>query len=127
MSARIAIGVGCRLGSTADAIEALVRQAVAQASDAERLGLFSICDKRGEPGLIEAASRLGLALFWLSHDVLRDQDPFVRTRSARVQARFGVRSVAEASALAGAGAGSALIVPRIAARGVTCAIAAAHA
>ena len=55
MSAGIAIGVGCRLGCSADAIEVLVRQALDRAPASKRLGLFTIIDKSGEPGLIEAA------------------------------------------------------------------------
>ncbi len=123
MSMRIAIGVGCRLGCPADAIEALVRQALLQAPAADRLGLFSIRDKSGEPGLVEAADRLGLELIFLSRDALVGQAPFVRTRSERAEALFGVPSVAEAAALAGAGAESVLLVPRIAGQGATCAVA----
>ena len=126
MSPPIAIGVGCRLGSSANVIEALVREALDRAPEAERLGLFTIRDKSGETGLIEAAGRLGLDLIFIARDALRKQAPYVQTRSAGSQSRFGVPSVAEAAALAGAGANGALIVPRIASRGVTCAIAKAR-
>ncbi len=85
MSARVAIGVGCRLGSSADAIEALVRHALDRAPQAERLGIFTICDKSSEPGLIAAAHRLGLDLVFLTRDKLREQAPFVQTRSIRVR------------------------------------------
>jgi cobalt-precorrin 5A hydrolase len=127
MTPRIAIGVGCRAGCSATAIEALVRQALSRAPEAERLGLFTIRDKAQETGLIEAASRLGLDLVCLTRDVLRAQAPFVQTRSVRSISRFGVPSVAEAAALAGAGADAVLIVPRIASDGATCAIAASRA
>ncbi|HEX3574249.1 MAG TPA: cobalamin biosynthesis protein [Rhodopila sp.] len=123
MSTRIAIGVGCRLGCPVEAVEALIRQALDRAPNAERLGLFTIRDKQGEWGLITAADRLGLPLVFLSRDALLEQAPFVQTRSLRAEGLFGVPSVAEASALAGAGVGAALIVPRIASQGVTCAIA----
>jgi cobalt-precorrin 5A hydrolase len=123
MSSRIAIGVGCRLGCPADAIEALVRQALNLTPNAERLGLFTIRDKSAEPGLAEAAARLGLGLVFLSREALRDQGPFIRSRSAHAESRFGVPSVAEAAALAGAGADSILLVPRIAGQGATCAVA----
>ncbi len=73
--------------------------------------------------MIEAARHLGLDLVFLDRDALREQAPFVQTRSIRAESRFGVPSVAEAAALAGAGPGAALIVPRIASQGVTCAIA----
>nr|WP_294523747.1 cobalamin biosynthesis protein [uncultured Rhodopila sp.] len=123
MTKQIAIGVGCRLGCAADAIVGLVRQALEQAPAAERLGLFTIRDKAGEPGLMEAADRLGLDLVFLTRDALLEQAPSVQTSSARVESRFGVPSVAEAAALAGAGAGSVLLVKRIAGQGATCAIA----
>jgi cobalt-precorrin 5A hydrolase len=123
MSATIAIGVGCRLGCAADAIETLVRQALDQAPAGERLGIFTIDDKASEPGLLEAARRLGLALVPLSRDALREQAPFVQTRSERTERRFGVPAVAEAAALAGLSRGAVLIGPRKVSHGVTCAIA----
>jgi cobalt-precorrin 5A hydrolase len=123
MSARIAIGVGCRLGSSANAIEALVRHALDRTPPAERLGAFTIEDKSSEPGLIAAARSLGLDLVFLARDALREQAPFVQTRSIRSETQFGVPSVAEAAALAGAGPGGVLIFPRIVSQGVTCAIA----
>jgi len=123
MTNRIAIGVGCRLGCPADAIETLVRQALDQAPAAHRLGLFTIRDKSGEPGLIQAATRLGLNLIFVERDALREQTASVQTLSPRAERRFGVPSVAEAAALAGAGAGSVLLVPRIDGQGATCAIA----
>jgi cobalt-precorrin 5A hydrolase len=99
MRTRIAIGVGCRLGSSAYAIEALVRQA------------------------LDRARSLGLDLVFLARDALREEAPFVQTRSIRSETQFGVPSVAEAAALAGAGPGGVLIFTRIVSQGVTCAIA----
>jgi cobalt-precorrin 5A hydrolase len=121
----IAVGVGCRRGTSAEAIEALVRQALGQVPAAGTRSLFSIEDKSGEPGLVEAAGRLGLALVFVTRDALRDQEPRIQTPSPRAKARFGVPSVAEAAALAGAGPHAALIVPRITRDGVTCAVAVA--
>ena len=118
----VAIGVGCRKDCPASVIEALVRRALAGVSGAP-LGLFTLVDKRGEPGLAQAADRLELSLTYLSREALRGRESDVQTRSARVESLFGVPSVAEAAALAGAGAGSVLIVPRIAEGGATCAIA----
>jgi cobalt-precorrin 5A hydrolase len=122
----IAIGVGCRRGSSAEAIEAVVRETLLRVPSGERLGLFTIRDKAGEPGLIEAAERIGLALVPLSREALLEQTPRVLTRSARIEQMFGVPSVAEAAALAGAGVDSVLVVPRVAGRGVTCAVAQAR-
>ena len=123
MSPPVAIGVGCRLGCEAEAIEALVRQALERLSDPIPLGLFTIADKRREAGLAEAASRLGLNLVFLPRALLRDQSAFVQTCSPGSASRFDVPSVAEAAALAGAGRDAVLLVPRIARNGATCAIA----
>jgi cobalt-precorrin 5A hydrolase len=88
-------------------------------------GLFTIIDKRDEPGLAEAAALLGLNLTYLARDALEARINGVQTRSEKAGALFGVPSVAEAAALAGAGPESVLIVPRISGGGATCAIAGA--
>ncbi len=118
---RIAIGLGCRLGCKADAITALVHRALTQAPDAAPIGLFTIADKCREPGLLAAAEYLALRLVFLPREALRAQP--VHTPSPHAQARFGVPSVAEAAALAGAGPGAVLLLRRIAEAGATCAIA----
>ena len=66
-------------------------------------GLFSLADKRDEPGLNAAAQTLGLDLTFLSREALAAATPRLLTRSAAAQSRFGLASVAEAAALAGAG------------------------
>jgi len=123
MTSAVAIGVGCRKDCAADAIEALVRRALGQVPAAAPLGLFTLVDKSGEAGLIEAADRLGLDLTYLPRETLRSRAAAVQTPSPHAETLFGVPSVAEAAALAGAGPKSVLIVARIAADGATCAIA----
>ncbi len=119
----IAIGVGCRKGCPAQAIETLIRQAIGLAPTSETLGLFTLEDKRGELGMVQAANHLGFGIVYLSREALLERADAVLTPSQHAEKLFGVPSVAEAAALAGAGPGSILIVPRIAAGGVTCAIA----
>ncbi|MDB5394724.1 MAG: putative CobE protein [Rhodospirillales bacterium] len=119
----IAIGVGCRKGCPADTIESLVRQALDRVATTTPLGLFTLVDKSDEIGLSEAAGRLGLDLIYLSREALGAREDGVQTRSPLAESLFGVPSVAEAAALAGAGPRSVLIVPRIAEGGATCAIA----
>ena len=124
VSPRLAVGVGCRKGCAAETIVALVRDALVRAGAAGSAPpLFTIEDKRGEPGLAEAAAELGLPLAFLPRQALAAAAEGCATRSERVQAMFGVPSVAEAAALAGAGPEARLLVPRLAARGATCAIA----
>lgn len=123
VTARLAIGIGCRRGCPAEAIAALVKQARAKLGRPGDAGLFTIADKRDEPGLAEAARRLGLDLAFLPREALAAAMAGVVTPSAGAEARFGVASVSEAAALAGAGPGARLLLARLAAGGATCAIA----
>ena len=118
----IAIGVGCRRGVCAGVIVRLVRETLAGAAlPLEGATVFTIDAKAGEAGLAEAASVLGAPLIFLSRESLAEID--TPTRSAHVLQRFGVGSVAESAALAGAGFGAVLLVQRVVREGVTCAVA----
>ena len=120
-----AIGVGCRAGCPADTIAALIRRALdgAAIDDAAIMAVFTTIEKQAEPGIKAAAAALSLPVVYLPRAALEAAAPSAQTRSERVVALFGVPSVAETAALAGAGAGARLIVPRISADGATCAIA----
>ena len=120
----IAIGIGCRKSCAGEAIVALVTRALADCprNDGVR-GLFSLADKRDEPGLNAAAQTLGFDLVFLPREALAAATPRLLTRSPAAQSRFGLASVAEAAALAGAGPQARLMAPRLAANGATCAIA----
>ena len=118
----VAAGLGCRHGVAAQAVLDLLREAIDRAG--LRPDLIAIPDfKRDEPGLSEAAEVLELELRRVSGAALRAEQPRCVTRSDRVEEAVGVRSVAEACALAAVGAGGRLILPRIARGGVTCALA----
>lgn len=121
----IAIGVGCRKACPASDILALVAVALGEVPPGRRpTGLFTVAAKRGEPGLAEAASHLGLPLVFLDQAVLALVVGEARSCSRRVEEMFGLPSVAETAALAGAGQGAVLLVPRRASATATCAIAA---
>ena len=122
MNGGLAIGIGCRLHCSGEAIAALVREALAGLSPAAAT-LYTIADKQGQSGPPEAARLLALPLRHLSREALAAAMPRVETRSVRAESLFGVASVAEAAALAGAGPDARLIVRRIARGGATCAIA----
>lgn len=124
MTMRLAIGLGCRSGVTVEAVVALVRAALDRA-EGTPLALFTIAEKKSEPALSGAAVALGLPLVFVPRKDLEAAGDRTETRSERVVALFGVPSVAETAALAGAGEGARLVVPRMAAEGVTCAIATA--
>jgi cobalamin biosynthesis protein CbiG len=124
MSRVVAIGIGCRAGVPGEMIAALARRALAQAGAPEgELRLFTLAAKADEPGLLEAARLLGVSLAALPLAALKAQADRILTPSAAAQARFGAPNIAEAAALAGAGADGRLIGPRLAADGATCAIA----
>lgn len=118
----LAIGVGCRKNCASAAIVALIERALA---GRDRVGarLFTLDRKAGEPNLQEAARLVGLPLFSLPVTALSAVTSGLTVRSERVTAAVGVPSVAEAAALAGAGTGSRLLVPRMAEGGATCAVA----
>ncbi len=124
MSRFVAIGVGCRAGVSGDTIAALARRALAEtgAPDGERR-MFTLAAKADEPGLIEAARLLGAPLTALPLEALEAEALRILTPSKAAQSRFGAPNVAEAAALAGAGAGGRLLAARLAADGATCAIA----
>lgn len=119
----IVAGVGFRLGTTAEEIEALVRQAMAL-HGAERIDLLATeAGKAIEPGLQEAARRLSIELAACAAADLQSVTDRLLTRSARVQEATGLPSIAEAAALVAVGRNGRLLGPRLASARVTCAIA----
>ncbi len=121
VSARLAIGVGCRAAARAEDIAALARQTLG-ARQGACAGLFTLLDKAHHANLRGAATLLGLPLVGLSAEALGLQTERLSATSAAAQKWFGVPSVAEASALAGAGEG-AKIVASAKTADIVCAIA----
>ena len=119
----IAVGVGCRRACPAEDIVDLVRAALAHLPGDQAEGLFTLADKRGEPGLERAAAILGLPLVFLDLTALRLAAGGVRSHSPRVKSLYGLPCVAETAALAGAGPGAVLLVARQARPTATCAVA----
>jgi len=116
-----AVGVGCNSQATVAAIVALVREAGARAG----CGIAGLHTGRAvrSPALDAAAAALRLPLTRHDLDALAATRDRVVSRSERVESLFGVGSLAEAAALAGAGQGARLIVPKFSADGVSCAAA----
>ena len=73
--------------------------------------------------LAEAAQRAGLDLVLLTLDELRKAAHLCMTHSEHSMRHYGIPSVAEAAALAAAGAGARLLLPRIVGRNATAAVA----
>ena len=118
----LAIGVGCRAGCPAETIVTLVEEAMSGLDPTNAL-LFTLASKAGAANLQEAARRLRLPLTGLPVATLAALAGAVTVRSERVARAVGVPSVAEAAALAGAGPGARLLVPRRSRDGATCAVA----
>ncbi len=124
MSARYAIGIGARKDVDARELAALVREVAARRGvDLQAATLATLETRENECGVRSAAQLLGIGVVFLPPEILRARDKDVLTHSARVEQMFGVGSVAEALALAAAGAGSILLAPRVATTRLTCAIA----
>jgi len=120
----IVAGIGCRKGATAEQIVAVIRQALEQHGLAMTdIGLLATGEvKRHEPGISEAATRLGVPLLVLDDGRLRAAAPSCLTSSAASMEIAGVPSLSEAAAIAGAAGGGRLLGPRVSGDGVTCAL-----
>ncbi|KGS25620.1 cobalamin synthesis G family protein [Burkholderia pseudomallei MSHR4378] len=139
---RVALGIGCRAGRPAEAIEAAIRAALArlpQASLAD-VGVVATLDaKAREPGLVACCARHGWPLVAFSRDEIAAHlarlAGLARAGSdsgsgssaspapcAAARARFGVDGVCEPCACLAAPNG-ALIVRKLALDGVTAALA----
>src|SRR5258708_36777921 len=109
-------GVGCRKGVRAADIEAAIMAAFDRAGVATselRLIATSVA-KGGEPGIVAAASAIGVPLALIPLGDLAAAGIRATTRSERVMALAGVPSVAEAAALPAVGPASRLTAPRLA-------------
>ena len=118
-------GIGCRRGASSADIVALVRRALAAVSDRD-LSLVALAApvfKGREVGVREAAAHFGVALILVDFATLEAAQPRCVTRSDHAKRLHGIASIAEGAALAAAGADGSLLLPRIAASSVTCALA----
>ncbi len=100
----IVAGLGFRRGVTVESL----RAALALVGGAEALATAE--DKAGEPGLRQLVAETGLPLHAVPQVLLVAQGV---EGSARVKALYGTGSVAEAAALAAAGPGARLLVPKL--------------
>jgi cobalt-precorrin 5A hydrolase len=123
--AMIVAGIGCRKGTSADDIGAVIGAALARAGFAtQALCLIAAPElKRGEQGIAAAAAALGVPLVLIPKADLAAAGARAESLSERVLALTGIPSVAEAAALAGGGPTARLILPRIAVGSATCALA----
>jgi cobalt-precorrin 5A hydrolase len=118
-------GIGCRRGTSAAAIETVIAAALARAGLASGVldVIATAAAKCHEPGIVAAASALGVRLVVVPQADLKSVGSRTASHSQRVMSLMGVPSVAEAAALAAGGADARLVVPRIAIGPATCALA----
>lgn len=121
----IVAGLGCRRHCPAEEVLALVRRALVLAGRGEEAlaALAAPAFKSGEAGLHEAAARLGRPLRLIAAERLAELAPLCPTRSRAALRAHGIASIAESAALAGAGLGGRLVLPRIESARATCALA----
>lgn len=118
----IVAGIGCRRGVGADAVIA----ALEQASTAHQVRVDFIATapiKADEPGLLEAATQLGMAFVVVAQVDFEAASGRTLTQSAVSLNHAGSPSVSEASALAALGENSKLIGPRMVIGDITVAFA----
>lgn len=121
---RYAAGIGARKGVAADVLIDLLRGVAARHGvSLSQVTLYTLDSKADEAGFHEAAAALGVNLVFLPLAALKARKGAAPTHSPRVQAMFGVGSVAESAALVGAGPGSRLLAPRVATPFAACALA----
>ena len=128
MNANITAGWGFASHAFADEfIAALAKALAAHGLDRRAVVQVAIPAERGEGAALVAASRLRLPLISVDRDALAAARLQLLSCSARSIAATGSPSASEAAALCAAGAGAALLGPRLAFGPVTCALACAPA
>ncbi len=105
----IVAGFGFSTKGTEDSLRDALRQACALAQIDGPQALATAHDKAKSLGPL--AAELGLAVHPIAQEALASQR--TQTQSRRVTAERGIGSIAEAAALAAAGPGARLLIPRI--------------
>ncbi|MBV9117768.1 MAG: cobalamin biosynthesis protein [Acetobacteraceae bacterium] len=118
MSGRVIAGVGCRRGCAAEEILRVLDRA---GMDVAAIAVPAF--KADEPGVMEAARRLGVPVIRVDDAALAEAQARCVTRSRAAARATGFASVAEGSALAASGPRGRLVLARIAVGGATCALA----
>jgi cobalt-precorrin 5A hydrolase len=124
-AARFVLGLGCERGTPAAEVIALAENALASigASGGDVACIASLDSRADEPAIQAAALHFAVPSRFFAARVLEAETPRLRHPSERVFALTGCHGVAEASALAGAGAHADLVVPKIKSAHATAALA----
>ena len=121
----LALGTGCERGADAGELEQLVRTALEEAGLAEGavVAIGTLDLKADEPAVQELGETLGRSLRFFTADELEAETPRLANPSQTVFREVGCHGVAEAAALALAGPGAELVVPKRKSARATCAVA----
>ncbi|MDH3229518.1 MAG: precorrin-3B C(17)-methyltransferase [Alphaproteobacteria bacterium] len=121
----LALGTGCERGADPAELEQLVREALAAAGLAAGAlaGIGSLVLKSDEPAMERLGTALGRPLRFFPAAELEAETPRLANPSDIVFQEVGCHGVAEAAALALAGPGGELVVPKRKSRRCTCAVA----
>ncbi len=123
------IGIGTTSRASVEDVLAIIAAATAEMADevtkAPRPRAIASLGRPAINGVLqEAAGRRGFDLVLLTLDELRAFAHLCVTHSEQSMRHYGIPSVAEAAALAAAGKGARLLLPRIAGRNATASVAA---
>ena len=121
----LALGIGCERGCPAGEIADLAHSALAEArlAAAAVAAVVSVELKLAEPGIHALAASLGVPARFFSAARLLAETERLTERSAAAFRATGAWGVAEGAALAAAGPGGMLVVPKRKSRRATCAVA----
>ncbi|MGQ7793346.1 precorrin-3B C(17)-methyltransferase [Faunimonas sp. B44] len=124
---RLAVGIGSERGADPAEVATLVRSTLAEAGLAPGAVacVASVDLKADEPAILAAAEALGAPVRFFGAARLEAETPRLANPSDVVFAEIGCHGVAEAAALAAAGPGAELVVPKRKSARATCAVAAA--
>ncbi len=122
---RYVLGLGCERGTDWNDVRTLAERAFREAeigSD-QVLVVVSIESRMDEPAILETATHFRLPVRFFNVAALEGETPRLKNPSELVFARVGCHGVAEAAALAAAGADGELVLPKIKSSSATAAIA----
>lgn len=122
---RVTLGVGCARGCDPAELRALVDAALSEhgIAPASLAAIGTVALKADEPAILALAKSYGVPLRLFDAEVLERETPRLQNPSQVVFAEVGCHGVAEAAALALAGAQASLAVPKKKTKNATCAVA----
>ena len=122
---RYILGLGCERGTDWNDVRMLAERALREVGigSEQLLAVVSIDTRMDEPAILEVATHFRLPVRFFKAAALERETPRLKNPSELVFAHVGCHGVAEAAALAAAGADGELVLPKIKSAFATAAIA----